>query len=151
LEFNFHIEKESKMFKGLLVLTTVFIGASAIFVGGCQSDAGTGALIGGAAGAGAGQLIGGNTGGTLIGAGVGTAAGYLIGNESDKRKEKKKDAANEAAIAAQANYETVWVTNTNSSKISVRLAKQGPGFIGPRGEYYDHLPTSDELRPVYGF
>jgi len=138
------------MFKGLVVLATVLIGVAVMFVAGCESDAGTGSLIGGAAGAGAGQLIGGNTGGTLIGAGVGTVAGYLIGNESDKKKEKAKVAASQSAVA-ESNYETVWVTNTNNSKISVRLAKQGPGFIGPRGEYYDHLPTSDELRPVYGF
>jgi hypothetical protein len=49
------------------------------------------------------------------------------------------------------NVETVTVTNSNGSKISVRLQKQGVGYVGPRGEYYDHLPTDAELKPVYGF
>jgi hypothetical protein len=54
-------------------------------------------------------------------------------------------------MRADMNVETVTVTNSNGSKISVRLQKQGVGYVGPRGEYYDHLPTDAELRPVYGF
>ena len=75
------------MAKGLLIiLIVVAISLGLIFVGGCQSDAQTGALIGTAVGAGAGQVIGGNTEGTLIGAGVGAVGGYIIGNERDKAK-----------------------------------------------------------------
>jgi hypothetical protein len=55
-------------------------------LGGCASDAQTGALAGAGIGALAGQAIGGSTKGTLIGVGVGAAAGYVIGNESDKKK-----------------------------------------------------------------
>lgn len=46
---------------------------------------------------------------------------------------------------------TVWFTNTNGSKSSVTLTKSGPGFIGPRSEYYKSMPTDEQLRMVYGF
>jgi hypothetical protein len=55
---------------------------------GCQSKAGTGAIVGGGAGAGIGAIIGhqsGKTGqGALIGAAVGAIGGGLLGNEMDK-------------------------------------------------------------------
>jgi uncharacterized protein YcfJ len=61
-----------------------------ILLGGCRNDAGTGALIGSAAGAGLGAIIGHQSGhgaeGALIGAGAGGLGGYIIGNESDKHK-----------------------------------------------------------------
>jgi hypothetical protein len=65
-------------------IVVLFCGS--LFVAGCESDAQTGAVVGGLLGAGAGQAIGGDTESTLIGAGVGAGAGYIIGNESDKRK-----------------------------------------------------------------
>ena len=46
---------------------------------------------------------------------------------------------------------TVWVTNSNGSKTSVKLRKSGPGYLGPRGEWYPSLPTNRQLRIVYGF
>lgn len=46
---------------------------------------------------------------------------------------------------------TVWITNSNGSQTSVRLRKSGPGFIGPRGEWYHNMPTNEQLRMVYGF
>lgn len=49
------------------------------------------------------------------------------------------------------NTVTVNTTNSNGSVSQVRLRKQGVGYVGPRGEHYDHLPTNEELRPVYGF
>jgi hypothetical protein len=45
----------------------------------------------------------------------------------------------------------VWVTNSNGSKTSVKLAQRGRWYIGPRGEYYDEMPTNEQLRVVYGF
>jgi outer membrane lipoprotein SlyB len=75
------------MVKGLIVtLILAFVSLGLVFVGGCESDAQTGALIGTAIGAGAGQAIGGDTESTLIGAGAGAVGGYIIGNESDKKK-----------------------------------------------------------------
>lgn len=46
---------------------------------------------------------------------------------------------------------TVWITNSNGSKTSVELTKHGGWYIGPRGEYYDQMPTNEQLRAVYGF
>jgi hypothetical protein len=46
---------------------------------------------------------------------------------------------------------TVWVTNSNGSRTSVRLTRDGPWYVGPRGEYYSELPTNEQLRVVYGF
>src|SRR5947207_3423714 len=77
--------------------------ASALLVAGvtgCETKAGTGALIGGAAGAGIGAIVGhnshGRTGsGALIGGAVGAIGGALIGNEMDKAD--KRDAQRERA------------------------------------------------------
>lgn len=46
---------------------------------------------------------------------------------------------------------TVWITNTNGSRTSVTLTRQGGYYIGPRGEYYTGMPTNEQLRVVYGF
>jgi hypothetical protein len=129
------------------ILITVVAGLGWLIVTGCESDAQTGALIGTAAGAGIGQLAGRNTEGTLIGAAIGGGAGYIIGNEQDK----KKADAQMAGLRHEMNAVTVHVTNTNGSIIAVRLQRSGPGYIGPRGEYYPTLPTEEQLRPVYGF
>jgi len=136
------------MQRGLMTILAV-ISASAIllFCVGCESDAQTGAGIGTLAGAGIGQLAGGDTESTLIGAAVGGGAGYLIGNEQDK----KKTQAEMDDLRNEMNMVTVNVTNSNGSIIPVRLRRQGVGYVGPRGEYYDHLPTSEQLHPVYGF
>ena len=45
----------------------------------------------------------------------------------------------------------VWITNSNGSRTSVKLRRSGPGFIGPRGEWYPSIPTNKQLRVVYGF
>jgi hypothetical protein len=45
----------------------------------------------------------------------------------------------------------VWITNSNGSKNSVRLTREGPWYVGPRGEYYADMPTNEQLRIVYGF
>jgi len=116
-------------------------------IAGCESDAQTGGLVGAGIGALAGQAIGGDTEGTLIGAAVGGGAGYALGNESDKKKTRSEM----QNIRQEINTETVNVTCSNGSVIQVKLRKQGVGYVGPRGEYYDKLPTEDQLRPVYGF
>lgn len=46
---------------------------------------------------------------------------------------------------------TVWITNSNGSLTSVSLRKSGPGFMGPRDEWYPNMPTKEQLRMVYGF
>jgi len=130
----------------VLIATVVSLGL-AFFVG-CESDAQTGALIGTAVGAGAGQAIGGDTESTLIGAGIGAAGGYMIGNEQDKKKTR---AEMDKLRRQEMNIITVNVTNSNGFVTPVKLRKQGDGYVGPRGEYYDNLPTSEQLKPIYGF
>lgn len=133
-----------KMCTGMLVFA---VGFGLIGIAGCETDAQNKALLGSAIGAGAGQLIGRDTQSTLIGAGVGAGAGYMIGNEQDKARQRQEI----NAIRSEASTETVWITNTNGSQIPVRLVKDGPAYIGPRGERYPNRPTEDQLRQVYGF
>jgi len=125
----------------------VAVSLSLAFIAGCESDAQTGAAVGSLAGAGIGQLAGGNTESTLIGAAVGGGAGYMIGSESDKKKTK----AEIEGLRQEMNTVTVNITNSNGSISQVLLRKQGVGYVGPRNEYYDHLPTQEELKPIYGF
>ena len=129
----------------------VIVSLSLVFIAGCESDAQTGAGVGVLGGALAGQLIGGDTKSTLIGAGAGAGLGYIVGNERDKKKAKAKTQEEMNQLRAEMNTTTVTVTNANGSKSQVLLRKQGVGYVGPRGEYYDHLPTDEELRPIYAF
>jgi uncharacterized protein YcfJ len=78
--------------KLLSAAASLMLGAGVV---GCESHAGTGALIGGAAGAGIGAIVGhnshGRTGsGALIGGAVGAGAGALIGNEQDKAEQRDR-------------------------------------------------------------
>ena len=141
-------EGRFKMFRGcltVLVLAGFVLGI--VFVGGCETDAQNTALLGTALGAGVGALAGGDTESALVGAAVGGGVGYIAGNESDK----KKTQAEIDAVRAEQNIVTVWITNSNGSKVPVKLRKEGPGYIGPRGEHYSTLPTEEQLRTVYGF
>ena len=135
----------AKSFITILVIITA--GLASAFVASCESDAQTGSAVGALAGAGIGQLAGGDTESTLIGAAVGGGAGYMIGNEQDKKKTK----AEMESMRQEMNTVTVNITNSNGSVSQVRLVRQGVGYVGPRGEYYDKLPTEDQLRPIYGF
>lgn len=139
----------------LLVLSTFIL---APFLGGCEeseSDAPGTALLGAAVGAGIGALAGGGDGAAIgYGAAAGAGAGYLIGNESDKSKQRQRINQQEQRISdiqRDQNTVTVWVTNSNGSQIPVRLTKDGPGYIGPRGERYPNMPTEEQLKQVYGF
>ena len=128
---------------GLAVVVACGIALTA----GCENDAGNTALLGTAIGAGVGALAGGDTEGALIGGAIGGGAGYMIGNESDKKQTQSEI----NAVRAEQNVVTVWITNSNGSQNAVRLRRDGPGYIGPRGERYPSLPTEAQLKPVYGF
>jgi len=114
---------------------------------GCETDAQNTALLGTALGAGVGALAGGDTEGALIGAAVGGGTGYIVGNESDKQKTRDEM----ANIRAEQDSVTVWITNSNGSTTPVKLRRSGPGYIGPRGEHYSQMPTTEDLAKVYGF
>ena len=140
------------MSKGLVaVLLVVAVGVSMVFLVGCESEAQTDALVGSAAGAGIGAIIGNQSGkagqGALIGGAVGGGTGYIIGSEKDK----KKTQAEVDSLRQEMNTVTVNVANSNGSVSQVVLRKQGVGYVGPRGEYYNNLPTPEQLKPVYGF
>lgn len=136
------------MTKKLIIISfAVAISLVLIFTPGCGSDAMNSSAIGGLAGAGIGQLAGGDTEATLIGAAIGAGTGYIFGNES----QRKKNDARMDNLRNQQNTTTVWITNSNGSQRPVNLAKNGPGYIGPRGEIYNKLPSEDDLRMVYGF
>jgi uncharacterized protein YcfJ len=130
-----------------IMMAVVLAASGVVFISGCQNDAMTGGAIGSLAGAGIGQLAGGDTEATLIGAAVGAGAGYILGNES----ERERSNAQMRNMRQEMNTRIVKVTNSNDSVILVRLRRQGPGWVGTAGEYYSTLPTSDQLRPVYGF
>ncbi len=132
--------------RSAILAITVAMSLSALLTG-CESGGQTGAGLGALIGAGVGQLAGRSTEATLIGAAVGGGAGYMIGNERDKRRARSEL----AYVRDEMNYVTVNMTNSNGSISQVRLRKQGVGYVGARGEYYDHLPSSEELRPIYGF
>ena len=118
---------------------------------GCESDAGNTGLLGAGIGAGIGALVGGDSEAIAIGAAAGGGLGYVVGNESDKKKSKAENDRKLNAIANQNNTVTVWVKNSNGSQKAVSLRKSGPGYYGPRGEYYPSLPTGEALRVAYGF
>ena len=129
------------------IMMALVVSFGSVYLAGCEGEAQIGSALGALAGAGIGQLAGGDTEATLIGAAVGAGAGYMLGNETDK----KATAAERDAIRVNQNSTIVWITNSNGSQVPVRLAKNGPAYIGPRGELYNQLPTQDQLRPVYGF
>jgi uncharacterized protein YcfJ len=129
------------------VVLAVAAGAGLLMAVGCRSAAQTGAVVGALAGAGVGQAIGGSAGGTLIGAAIGGAAGYVMGNKQDKSQAQSEH----PRIRQEIDFVTVTVTNGDGSISQIRLREQGNCYIGARGEFYDHLPTAEELRPVCGF
>ena len=131
----------------ITILTVIVVSVGLAFFSGCESDAQPGAGLGALAGAGVGQLAGGSTESTLIGAAVGGGAGYMIGGEQDK----KKATADRENIRQEMNTVMVNVTNSNGSVVQVPMRKQGVGYVGPRGEYYQNLPTGEQLKPIYGF
>lgn len=45
---------------------------------------------------------------------------------------------------------TVWISNANGSQSPVVLTRDGPWYIGPRGERYFGMPTTEQLRAAYG-
>jgi hypothetical protein len=77
--------------------------APAVFLTGCATNTGTGALAGGGLGALTGALVGGAVGrpgaGAAIGAGLGGATGALIGNDMDAKEKREERLAAQAAAA----------------------------------------------------
>lgn len=133
-----------------LVMLVLALFVSIFFVG-CQNEAQTGAGVGAGLGAALGGIVGHQSGktaeGAAIGAAVGGGAGYMIGSEKDKASQARQL----DKIRYEANQEVIWITNSNGSQIPITLLKDGPAYIGPRGERYPARPSEQQLRAIYGF
>ena len=46
---------------------------------------------------------------------------------------------------------TISLQNSNGSFTPVTIHQVGAQWVGPRGEYYDGMPSVGQLRPAYGF
>jgi len=138
------------MLRGTIITLLIVISTlSFIFAAGCESNAQTGALLGGLGGAGIGALAGGHHHageGALIGAAVGAGGGYIFGNERDKQQTRQQL----WAVQQQANTAVVNITNSNGSVTPVTLRRSGNVWVGPRGEQYMSMPTPEQLKPIYG-
>ncbi len=116
-----------------VVVTTSLSLVLAFGVMGCESKAGTGALIGAGAGAGLGAIIGHNShgrtaSGAAIGAGVGAISGALIGNEMDKADRRKQEAARQNSVRSsrEQRYESPAASaNTISKKDIIQWTDRG--------------------------
>lgn len=108
---------------------------------------GTGAGMGAIVGAMAGNNIRGiNRGeGALAGAALGAIIGAAMGAQQDSLNQQM-GAMNDAASTVIVN-----VKNSNGSYTPVVIRKVGNQFVGPRGEYYNAMPTEDQLKGPYGF
>jgi hypothetical protein len=138
----------------------VFIAA----ISGCNpyNNEGEGAATGGALGMLAGGIIGHqshSTGaGMLIGGAVGAVTGAAVG--STIQKPVYAEPAPQPApvvVAPQGPTETysgdmvtVNVPNSSGGYTAVVLKRSGNGYVGPQGEYYDQVPTTEQLQAMYG-
>jgi len=134
-------------------------------VSGCNpyNNEGKGAATGGALGALAGGIIGHqshDTGaGMLIGGAVGAVTGAAIGSQIQKPEPPPAVVVAQPTpvVVAQPPTEvdaqdavTVNVPNSNGSYTAVVLKRSGNGFVGPQGEFYTQVPTTDQLKVMYG-
>jgi hypothetical protein len=140
-----------------LLITIVFLAA----VFGCNpyNNEDEGAATGGALGALAGGIIGHqshDTGaGMLIGGALGAVTGAAVGSTIQKPEEPAPVVVEQQAPAAypsttySGDTVTVNVPNDNGGYTTVVLKRSGNGFIGPQGEYYDQVPTTEQLKAMY--
>lgn len=134
----------------IITLMVAIVSVSFLFVTGCETQAQSGALLGGLGGAGLGAIIGHQSGhageGALIGGAVGAGGGYILGNERDKQQTRQQL----WAVQQEANTAVVNITNSNGSVTPVTLRRSGNVWVGPRGEQYMSMPTPEQLKPIYG-
>lgn len=144
----------SALFVGVLVIIPMLVGT------GCATNptyqqnesAFNQAAIGAALGAIAGGIIGnnshgafGNREGMVAGAAIGGLLGGTMGHQKDQTRQQM-GALNEMASTVIIN-----VSNSNGSVTPVTIRRAGNQYIGPRGEYYNALPTEQQLKVAYGF
>ncbi|AQQ10060.1 hypothetical protein L21SP3_01884 [Sedimentisphaera cyanobacteriorum] len=125
-----------------------------ISAAGCQSESGTGTLVGAGIGAAIGQAVGGDTESTAIGAGVGGAVGYGVGKHQENQRKQPSASAQQqnynSAGGADSVEKTISFQNSNGSQSSVTLRYINGKWIGPQGETYSTLPTKAQIKAAYG-
>lgn len=136
---------------------TAVMAALTLALSGCmqsqqeQQYTATGAILGAGAGAIAGNNIGGisSTEGAIAGALIGGLLGHSSGSQRTRMDSQQ---AQIDAMKAEQNRMVVNIANSNGSTTPVVLHKIGYNqWEGPRGEIYNGVPSSDQLKPVYGF
>ena len=127
-----------------LLFCVVTLGALAS----CQmSNQGRGTAIGAGVGGGLGAIAGNNIEGIskTEGAIVGAVVGGLLGNQSGRQQDQIN------SLQGQVNQTVVNVSNSNGSVTPVILHRSGNGWQGPRGEFYNNVPSESQLKRAYGF
>ncbi len=108
---------------------------------GCQSKAGSGALIGGAAGAGLGAVIGHQSGhaggGALIGGAAGAIGGGLVGNSMDKADERKAREQREREQAAARQQQSTYNKPATATPPPRSATPAAPTSTITRGDVVD--------------
>jgi uncharacterized protein YcfJ len=152
-----------KLFGCVMVLVAV---VPMLMVSGCASptyqqneSAFNQAAIGAALGAIAGGVIGnnshgafGNREGVAAGAAIGGLLGGTMGHQKDQTRTQMNEMNNRVSAANEAaNTVVVNVNNSNGSVTPVTIRRVGNQYVGPRGEYYNSLPTEAQLKVAYGF
>lgn len=151
------------------VVSVLSLGILGAGLAGCETKAGTGALVGGAAGAGLGAIVGHNShgrtaSGAAIGGAVGAIGGALIGNEMDKkdREEARRREYDDRAYRDSTRYQTraavtrddvvEWARRGDSDDAIIdRIERSGTVFrLSSRDENYlrDHGVSEEVIRAM---
>ena len=129
---------------------------------GCNpyNNEGEGAATGGALGALAGGIIGHqshDTGaGMLIGGALGAVTGAAVGSTIQKPVYEEPAPVGQSVPAAppavtySGDSATVNVPNSRGGYTAVVLKRSGNGYVGPQGEYYAQIPSTEKLQAMYG-
>ena len=127
-------------------------------ISGCNpyNNAGEGAATGGVIGAVAGSVIGYQShnaaAGMLIGGAVGAASGAVIGSHIQKPQPPTQQVVvvQPSSTVYPSGSVAINVPNDNGGYKTVILQRSGNGYVGPQGEYYDAMPTTEQLSALYG-
>lgn len=139
-------------------LYLLFVSLFCLGAAGCNpyNNAGEGAATGGALGALAGGIIGHqshDTGaGMVIGGALGAVTGAAVGSQIEKPVPPPVPVVVSqapASVVYSGNTVTVNVPNSDGTFTAVILQRSGTGFMGPQGEYYPQLPSTEQLRVMY--
>jgi hypothetical protein len=160
------IDKEivMKTVKVFMFVTLVLV--FGLMSGGCTSpqyqnnqSAWNQGVLGSAIGVGAGLMAANNVKGlgdnrfeaALVGAALGGLLGANSGGQKDVyRNSNQQTQAEIQTLRQEANTFVINVTNSNGSFTPVSVRRIGNQYMGPRGEYYNSMPTEVQLKS-YGF